>query len=234
MDLSDWISDDYLGRLTPKSEGRFPGRDDNDNGILFLAMIFMLKCKLKHPMQHSLVYDSIRALEKERGLYHRRRISPEIYEAHDNYVGICALSVIFGLVFANDIVRYGEKNGYNYNNVEPGKYELKCQRQGGDIAFYKLCAGYKAEPWYVVWMVGGLIVSSLRSSPSEMNLGWLRFQTLGLLDIDSSFTKAVIKTGELIVDVIHWIKGKDQLWAFANYYRPDHPVNVLAKELYGA
>ena len=233
MQLDDWISDDYLGRLNPKSEGAFPGRDDNDNGILFLAMMLMLVSKTGGFIDKDKVVASIRALEKERGLYHRRSISPDILEAHDNYVGICALSVLLGLPFAEDIVRYGEKTGYNFNNLNPGEYRLDCQRQGGDIGFYKLCAGYKCEPWYVVWMVGGLIVSALKSYPSSMNLGWLRFETLKLLDIKEPFTKWTIKIGQVIYHLINYVKGKNQFWAFANYFRKDHPIYLMGMELYG-
>ena len=234
MNLDDWISDDYLGRLNPKSEGAFPGRDDNDNGILFLAMMFFLVSKMGGLIDKDKVVASIRALEKERGLYHRRKFSPDILEAHDNYVGICALSVLLDLPFAEDIVRYGEKTGYNFNNLNPGEYRLDCQRQGGDIGFYKLCAGYKCEPWYAVWMVGGLIVSALKSDPSTMNLGWLRFETLNLVKIDDLFSSRVIKAGQLICWLIQKIKGKNQLWAFENYFRVDHPVITLARQYYGA
>lgn len=229
MNLEDWISDDYLGRLTPKSEGRFPGRDDNDNGILFLAMMLMLDFK---PELFQQVQDSIKRLQVEPGLFKRRSFSPEIYEAHDNYVGICALSVIYGFNFREDIVRYGEKNGWNFNNVEPGKFEMKCQRQGGDIAFYKLAAGYNVEPWYVVWMIGGLIIAAIKNYPSTMNLGWLRFRTLDLVKM-SSFNRAVVTFGHMIFNSIQMLRGKTQLDSFKNYFRPDHPIIKLGEIYYG-
>jgi hypothetical protein len=43
----------------------------------------------------------------------------------------------------------------------------------------------------------------------------------------------VIGAGEFVYDIINLFKGRDQLWAFKNYFRKDHPIIELAEAVYG-
>jgi hypothetical protein len=145
-----WVSQTGLGRLDPFPEDSTPwGTSEtvtNENGILFLACFLMLskQCDVDIFSRMPRFIGTVRSLEVAPGLYNRQpyfgEVSPR-YEAHDNYVAIAGLSAVWKLVFAREILEYGAKHRYNYNNREPGVWKIEQQRQPGEVAFYKLCAG---------------------------------------------------------------------------------------------
>ena len=100
--------------LNPHEDGDYI---DNDNGVLFLAFYMMLKKKLgkidQSDLDHS--FRAIKSIEVEPGLFARAPNNIQM-EAHDNYMGICSLSVLFEFAFAREIVELGTKTGFSYNN----------------------------------------------------------------------------------------------------------------------
>lgn len=228
----NWISNDFLGRLSPRSEGTFLGTSDNDNGILFLAIGMMLLYKLNSlPNVKNLVNDSINLLEVEKGLYNRRKNDDDM-DSHDNSVGIYTLSILFNLNYIYDILNYGKKHWYNYNNRFPGKFEWRCQRQGGDIAFYRICTGDQPGLYFTIWMIVGLWLSAFQKKPSTICLGWLRFETLKIAlktQKYSYITKFLVGFGEKIFNNILKKREISIVWAFTHYYRADHPIISFVK-----
>jgi hypothetical protein len=136
-----------------------------------------------------------------------------IGEAHDNVVGICAISTLFEFVFAREVVEYGTRNGFCYNSENPGKFDIKHVHQGGDIAFYKLCSGMMPTIWEYVWMLGGMLVTILKGSASTKNLGWLRCQAL------------LLRNNLLWVKILSQFMSKS---SFKNYFLAEHPITKLA------
>jgi hypothetical protein len=187
----------------------------NENGILFRALAEMLLTDfgaLPDQGRAKALKETVKRLEKLPGLYNRRPYCTE-YEAHDNYNGIMAVGALAGTTeFAQAVVAYGSKNFWNFNNVNPNRWLLKTQRQGGDVAFYKMCAGL--TPGWIdgIWWVGAVGLKTwraIRGSSSDQQLMWLQFRTLRLSP-ETKFTPIV--------------RALDQVWhtfmekSFGSYY----------------
>jgi hypothetical protein len=163
---SKWVSLNGLALLEEHGA-------ENSNGILFYA-IFMRLCKKMGsfaPIDEIMANSLIRSLEKQDGLLNRR-VNDATREAHDNYIGACSLSQDF----AKRCVAYGVKNGWNYNNTD-GTWIKETQRQGGEVAFYQMSAGYTPDPFYLIWLCVGLIVAAFQWN-SVVICAWLRLETL--------------------------------------------------------
>jgi hypothetical protein len=185
----DFIAGDGLMRLPYDSlREPFPGQTKtttpNDNGILFSVYYYFL---LDHheclePEDRERFYDSIKSLEKNHtpGLYNRNPGRNDDYEALDNYVAICAGSVLFDFSFQRDICDYGDRNGYIFNNVSDSETYLHQWRQGAEIAYYQLCAGRMPQLWNLIWFYLSFVVSAFYSEEksSEHLLTWLRLKSL--------------------------------------------------------
>lgn len=209
------------------------GHNDNDNGILFYAM-FMQLCKEfdlinTRDKQHAEHLFSV--LQKEPGLLNRR-INSESREAHDNYIGAMNISLIHNLDFPKKCVDYGIKHGWNYNNTNPEKWLKETQRQGGEIAFYQVCAGYTPDPFYFIWLCIGILIASFQWS-SVVNLAWLRLRTLQMAKQkqSSSFVGIVIDNLEMIFNIIVYFRG-GKLRFFKEYFN-DTIYYRMARVVYG-
>lgn len=212
-----WVSPNGLALLGV-------GEGENSNGILFYAY-FMQLCKELDSIntrdkQHAEYLLSI--LQQEPGLLNRRP-NNQTLEAHDNYVGAMCISLIHGLDFPKKCVEYGVKHGWNYNNSEPGVWKKEAQRQGGEVAFYQICAGYKPDPFYLIWLCIGLIASAFQWS-SVVNLSWLRLRTIKGKNVFVDFTA-------MIFDAIVGLRG-GILRFFKEYYR-DTIYYRMAEVVYG-
>ena len=64
-------------------------------------------------------------------------------ESRDDYIGVAAASALLCTRHAPDIRKYGEQNGFNYNNQDPGKFTWNSWhgRFLGLPGFYAMCAG---------------------------------------------------------------------------------------------
>ena len=211
----------------------------NENGILFLSVFYVLLDLLGLKPRNAIIDDvseTIKRLEVKPGLYRRNTFADTRYEQHDNYVGIIALSMIYDLPYAIDIAVYGERSGYNYNNVVPGSWRLQQQRQPGETAFYKLCAGFRPGPIEFLWLVAGFIINifRLRRDASVDQLTWLR-----LFSLRKSFSKfpelygpmRLVLTG--IMAVWQWRFRRKYVSVstlMRSYYNDkDHPNNLLSE-----
>lgn len=161
----------------PFKEG-LPKTANCDNGILFFSYYAHLLIELKAwsmelvKSTHRQVIDS---LFTHPGLLNRAPGRDDDLEGLDNYVAVCSLSYWA----AEDIVQYGEKNGYIFDNVHRDVSNISRWRQGSDVCFYKMSAGYVPTPYEVAWLVGGIIQNSFQDPmfrTSETLLNWLRIQ----------------------------------------------------------
>jgi hypothetical protein len=230
----------YTNWVSPNGLALLGNRDaENSNGILFLAIFLMLlkKCDC---LDQTDLDKSFVALEKIRiqpGLYKRAPNHPEL-EAHDNYVGVCALSVLFELKDAREVVEYGTRTGFAYDNLNPNNPDSRSIRQGGEIAFYKICAGYVPTIWEFAWMCIGLLVTAFQTKstkvnlPSNTNLAWLRLETLKFVKINLSLPfKVSLFITESIFNIMLRKRYGGIQGSFARYFREEHPIRLLAKEL---
>ncbi len=186
---ADWVAEDGLARLWPKEReiaaygrqfrnGRGQVSAYNANAILFLAYFMILAKSPKGRIEEvisSLEVDGIK------GLYHRWPSSPYEHERHDNYAAIAVLSALYGLPFAKDIVEYGEKHFWYFNNIEPyRKFNIMSEddwaqvRQPGEIALYRACMGKFPGIFTSIWLCGGILVNAFNADPGKTNLSWIR------------------------------------------------------------
>lgn len=212
----DWVSTNGLALL-----GK--GHKENDNGILFLAYFLYLVPTDKLDLDAT--FRVIKSLEVEPGVF-ARHPNNQMLEAHDNYVGICALSVLFNFSFAREIVEYGTKTGFSYNNLDTSNQQIRTTRQGGEIAFYKLCCSYVPTVWELVWLVGGIAVAGFKGDHSTTILSWLRLEAIKRKDGPRpQWVVALIGAASLLFSI-----GVKKKWgnikeAFKKYFVADHPIN---------
>lgn len=225
-----WVSPNGLALLNI-------GDPENSNGILFLAMFLILLKESDDVIQDDLFksFSAIKKIEVEPGLFKRSPSSQEL-EAHDDYIGICALSVIFNLATAREIVEFGTAHGFAYDNLSPELPSPKTIRQGGDIAFYKICAGFTPTIWEFVWMCAGIILAGVRGTPSVVNLAWLRLKAISYAVFRAQTSLfGWLSTSIFFTSLIYNISVRKRFGgiqgSFAKYFIEAHPIRRLAKEL---
>lgn len=236
--MSSPIKDDFYARWITADGLALLGAGDppNDNGILFLALFLMLcqKQNLLDELDITRSFNAIKSIEVAPGLYCRRPNDTRM-EAHDNYVGVCAISVIFSFVFARNIAEYGLSHGYNFNNTAPDTFEMRSLHQGGDVAFYSLSAGYIPAMWDHLWLCIGLLIAGFKGTPSVVNLAWLRIQAIALSIEKKGFLPAShwATVSFFFVSLVYNIAIRVRFGgiqgSFLRYFRPEHPINLLAK-----
>lgn len=176
-----WFSEDGLMRLDPypmdsqTNPYKFPQATVlNENGMLFLGIYVALGGECDW------FIETYSALCREPGLICRLPNNFVRHDAQDNQIGAILGGLKLGyLSIPEEINNYGKRTGYNYNNVEPGVWKLEQQRQGGDIALFKIAAGEKPAWWQLVWLVVGLVLSLYsKPDPSRDQLAWCRVRIL--------------------------------------------------------
>jgi len=250
--LTEFVSDHFLGQLEQNRR-----QTDNSNGILFLCMMLMLfreYGKVYPGIQKKL--DSIKVnvdhainsiqVSGQPGLF-KRAPGNDSREAHDNYVGIILLSLMFDLKYHKDILERGRykfkfnkylgfDSYFNYNNVEPNIFDWKTQRQGGEIALYRMANGQFAGVLFLLWLCVGFLLSAKKENPSSMNLGLLRM----FLGMDLIFKKhkfSFITKGIVAITKKLYMKRLEKQeidiqYGFDHYFQPYHLIHMLTRDLY--
>ena len=115
--------------------------------------------------------------------------------------------------------------------------ELRTIRQGGEIAFYKICAGFTPTIWELAWLVIGIILGGFKGSASVVNLCWLRCETLLLAvkqkRVVNLYVPMVLSVlvAFLTFSIALKTRFKNILGSFAAYYRAEHPIILLRAEV---
>ena len=212
----NWIAQSGLMRLTgPEESGVLEGIETcwNDNGIFFLCVFILLaRAHGYQPIDAAKLDETIAWLEvpDHFGLYNRNiyktAVAPQ-REAHDNYVAICVISKLYSLRYLNDICTYGEAHGWNYNNCNPDKWTLETQRQGGEVAFYKIMNEQTPSILDAVWMFGGFFVNLIKWEYSLVMLSYVRMAGLKLCKPKTFWVRALCDTMIFLWDARFQYKG---------------------------
>lgn len=242
-----WVAENGLGKLASDHtyEQHYDGLNlrspANENGILFLAYFLILakaagmnnEFRSKRLVVGQTIERLIRA--PYRGLFDRIPIGDKkelrTPERHDNYVAIVTLSMLYGFSFHKEIVSYGNEHGYNFNNITPEDWDVKSQRQGGEIAFYQICAGYVPEVLNFIWMIGGIFASMFDKDPGRSNLAWLRLYALDKADIQNAWVKIPLIIVTEIWKAAKWINSRNLVWSMEGYFSGKHPNYKMARVL---
>jgi len=222
-----WVSPDGLALLNI-------GDAENSNGILFYAY-FIALCRefdAINSLDQKHCNHLLEILQEDKGLLNRRK-DLHTLEAHDNYVGAAYCALISGNEdYLENVVKRGVEHGWNYNNVPPYEWRKESQRQGGEIAFYQICAGYTPDVFYFIWMLIGLIIASFQWS-SVVNLAWLRCKAirLALKNPQPAWVSFGFSIAELIFTLLVDSRGGFKKF-FKDYYR-DTVYGRLSEVVYG-
>lgn len=208
----------------------------NDNGILFAAIFYYVldELSLLDDSDRERFIKAIGPLEVLPGLY-RRKSGDDRLEAHDNYLGIAACSYLFNTQHSQDIVSYGSRVGYLYNNASPSVFLLSQIRQGGEVALYKISAGHIPAIWEFIWLIGGLLLNVFSKDVSTTQLCWLRTEV-----IKKAFNRYVFwpwMSSVFLITYFVWLisfrlRFDSLSGLFSKYYivePPRHPIRSLAK-----
>lgn len=218
----DYLNRAGLGKLEATVE-------HNDNGILFAMYGYYIlnDLGLINATDRDRFDMSRRMLQVQPGLYNRSIHPSQFLEAHDNYVGWVAGAVLFD---KEDIIRsiidYGERKGWNYNNMEPGVWKLEAQRQPSEAAFYKICAGDCPGFVEMLWLCIGLAFFG------KGLLSWLRVKAMKLALKKSSCLPGLY-TLALNLAMLAWGARANSIKQMIHAYYQDksHPIHEMVEAL---
>jgi hypothetical protein len=209
--LTDYIAPDGGGKLEvddklPPFEGHNLPTTRNENPILFLVHMAQV-CGDTRELEEAFELH-IERTRIARGLFSRRPGDEDQFsQSHDNYVGIAAGSFMSRFNVAEEICIHGSRNGWIFN-TSPKQPAL--QLQGGDVAFIKLCAGWRPAIWESVWLGIGLAIST------TWNLADVRVRALKSM----KNVPFVVSFGIMIYE----LRMKNPIQKVREYYKPGHPV----------
>ncbi len=244
--LSNWFAEDgtmCLSPRTPNGERESYGEThlstaNCDNGPLFAAQFYWLCAELgvldDSDLARFQIMELLCRVDEHKGLHHRNPGRSRDTEAFDNDVGLVTCGVLFDFPIANAIREYGATTGYIYNNVAPGEINLNLWRQGAEIAFYDMAAGFMPRITDYLWLVGGLFVTLFydRNKSSEHLLTYMRLGALdrvdqrGMSHCPTIFYAGVGLMGKLWNWRVSKLGGIPAL--FSTYFHPSHPNARLA------
>jgi len=185
----------YPAHLSNTEKGHLPDFDyDSENQILWTGEFYTL-CKIHGIIDFDV--DKVRVSEALAlhqatmdgvpvpGLYSRHPDPYRFSDVHhgiswDEMNGLSVLSKIFDFDISMGIVEYGSQNGWAFIDEMPFTWDLSRVRQGRDIAFYKLTAGYQPVPWNVIWMIVSHALTSFKEkgNTSGKLMAWMRLENI--------------------------------------------------------
>jgi hypothetical protein len=210
-----YIADSGLGRIDPYPESQLDhwiapngvASVNNENGILYLAYMIAIGDLVRANVYFDFLnaYETVKTLERipgTKGLYNRQ---PGGYnqrqERHDNYVGICAISVInYDRKTPQAMIDWAWSHKFCFNNVEPEKFNKEQIRQPGEVALYYIAANKEAPFIFWIWLLAGILIGVKKKSAHapQLRLTWLR-----LWIIDKMGVKGFIKR-----KLYNYVRGK--------------------------
>jgi hypothetical protein len=223
--LANFMTEDGLMNLDPWSwlQEQFPElpKDDrkahSDNGISYLDYYVQQAIDMGIPKEYFeyIVKSALDSITIGPGRIRRSRFDAR-GDAHDNMLSYVRLSKMYGLDYHKQVADFGDKHWYCFNNENPDKYDIRYQRQGGDIAFYNLMAIFRLPnlftpfwwlfmPLWVLWMVGGMLVAK---KPDSRMMRWLRLRSFGLpVDLKLTDVQAYFKPGHPVRRLVELANG---------------------------
>lgn len=154
--MLDHFKDEVLSHYTDSygfvTVDRDPTPNSTGNGFLHLAFFCSVLARIGQ-LEYARAYVETAIQESRvkkpngfyRGLFHRNPWKKETeLNSWDEYFGIAALSALFKLPYASDIVARGVAYDWYFDNQSPDdpKIESWHDRFIGLTAFYKVCAAY--------------------------------------------------------------------------------------------
>jgi hypothetical protein len=136
----------------------------NENGLLLLAYQFVLQYDAGELEQQD-ADTFLMAIElctpyingvKYKGVERRDPNSGQI-NSMDNDIGVCAIGVFLNKFYIEENkLKFGKDHNWFFNDQNPDRHILESLRQGGDIAFYQICA-LKDPDWLLyLWLLFGI------------------------------------------------------------------------------
>jgi len=206
-------------------------RVDNANGILYLGIFHELleQCGLYDDGDRQAALKATTIIKVEPGLYSKTSEHPLWVNSHDNYVALASLGC------AEDICDYGNKHGWIFDNTYQEESPREAYRQLGEVAFYKIEAGYIPNLLELAWLVVGLIVAGCVSRVPSHHLAWYRVARLRRSIVKTLSSKRWLMINVPLIfacltfDLLMLIKHKSRWAPITRYYSDEnHPNKKLA------
>lgn len=200
------------------------------NGLMHLGLFICLL----HANNELEKYDKDKAnvtftqCEKVPGVFNRNRNRPDA-NAHDDYAGIVSASVVCDLNKHKDILQYGLKHLFTYNNIEPGKFingwnPLKWEWWTFRLRFPFHILWYFIVNKRLTFLTPLLIVYLYLNLTSPIGYSHLlNYQIIeSLAFVNESFKKSMYA---------YFMKRLPLVESCADYFKPEHPIVNLAQEV---
>lgn len=110
-------------------------------------------------------------------------------QGHDDYIGLAAASLMLGLPFAKDIVAYGKKSLWWFNNEKPGtlqsvkggiNWKAFFGRYPADICHLYICANDPDQPppylTRIAWAIALRLSGRGNTDTDARTLSWIMIQ----------------------------------------------------------
>lgn len=235
--IRDEITKHYVDLVGMVTVDRDPTPESTKNGLLHLGLTIVLYNTLgllREEDRYHWFNRVVRNCEVVPGCYARYpsylgKPMNKDANAHDDYAGVFAASVVLGLSFHKDILEHGRANGFIYNNQEPGR--LATSRNPFKWAWWAFRARFVSHlGWYY--------------------LGNGKMRVMGLLEAFLLGTRVLVgKPGsDRILDYLmveslarvypewntfrRWYMPRSQLArSVEGYFGMRHPLALLAQEV---
>ena len=159
------------------------GQEPDGNAILYCGVAMAIKDLYEEPDDGDWLWvaEIYRVCRKEIGLLTRGPHKFNDFETHDDYVGMCYLSLRTNIAIAASIVGYGKTHSWMYDNTGTVSKSilgwLRCwhRKFAGQVEHYKICAGEKLNLFEQIWWCLGFISLGKRTE-SGIQLDWLKYR----------------------------------------------------------
>lgn len=229
MDLRREIFEHYVDRDGLVTIDRDPTPQSTGNGLLFTSIYLVLQ-KLRGEITDEDGNKFIKPIlncQIEPGLYNRNPGRPD-REAWDDYVGIAAVGAMLYRFFSTEIVQYGSRNAWCFNNENPGHFKPWAWhgRFLGLIGVYLMAAGQQPS-FLQKLLIGSMLRSGVardNADPGAKITTWLK--TVIVKNYSAHWDDDILEFNRSIVKHFGSLSG-----LFACYFGPTHPFSVTAHPL---
>jgi hypothetical protein len=238
-----WISMTGLGRLDPYPEDSIIGPDGRETvknnygvlyGVYFLTMAAISRINI---MPHSVyIKEVIESLRRKDciGLFNMHPhgdVRVDQFNNQKNYVAIAGAGIWAKTNYAAEILAWGEKHKYNYNNVNPEIWDIKQEFSQSDMSFYRVMSGahVKLVDWIIcLW---DLLRGAFSKEADETQFSWLKVYFLNQVDMENEWRNWSLDIVTVLWKQIKILRLGTLESIFRKIYRKDHPIVKLASLL---